>query len=166
MDPDPYLWLMDTNADPGGPKIYRSYGSGSGSGCRSGSTTLAKKELKGPGPDPRAGDKSWWSHEPARTPPQGWGSDQSWNQQAMLRIQDVYPGSWFLPIPDPRSRIPDLGSRIQKQQQKRGWKKLAINFTNLKIILFLTFQKIIELFTQKIVTKLSKIWVWDPTSGP
>ncbi len=27
------------------------------------------------------------------------------------------------------------------------------------------FQKIIELFTQKIVTKLSKIWVWDPGTG-
>jgi hypothetical protein len=26
-------------------------------------------------------------------------------------------------------------------------------------------KKIIELFTQKIVTKLSKIWVWDPRSG-
>jgi hypothetical protein len=24
------------------------------------------------------------------------------------------------------------------------------------------FQRIIELFTQKIVTKLSKIWAWDP----
>jgi hypothetical protein len=26
------------------------------------------------------------------------------------------------------------------------------------------FQRITELFTQKIVTKLSKIWVWDPGS--
>jgi hypothetical protein len=26
------------------------------------------------------------------------------------------------------------------------------------------FQRIIELFTQNIVTKLSKIWVWDPGS--
>jgi hypothetical protein len=26
------------------------------------------------------------------------------------------------------------------------------------------FQRIIELFTQKIVTKLSKIWLWDPGS--
>jgi hypothetical protein len=26
------------------------------------------------------------------------------------------------------------------------------------------FQRIIKLFTQKIVTKLSKIWVWDPGS--
>ncbi len=27
------------------------------------------------------------------------------------------------------------------------------------------FQRIIELFAQKIVTKLSKVWVWDPGSG-
>jgi hypothetical protein len=26
------------------------------------------------------------------------------------------------------------------------------------------FQRIFEVFTQKIVTKLSKIWVWDPGS--
>ncbi len=28
-----------------------------------------------------------------------------------------------------------------------------------------SFQRIIELFTQKIIGKLSKIWVWDPGSG-
>jgi hypothetical protein len=28
-----------------------------------------------------------------------------------------------------------------------------------------SFQRILELFTQKFVTKLSKIWVWDPGSG-
>ncbi len=27
------------------------------------------------------------------------------------------------------------------------------------------FQRIIEPFTQKIFTKLSKVWVWDPGSG-
>jgi hypothetical protein len=27
------------------------------------------------------------------------------------------------------------------------------------------FERIIELFTEKIVTKLSKIWVWNPRSG-
>jgi hypothetical protein len=27
------------------------------------------------------------------------------------------------------------------------------------------FLRIIEFFTQKIVTKLSKIWLWDPGSG-
>ncbi len=65
----------------------------------------------------------------------------------MLRNRDVYPGS-----------------RIQKQQQKRGVNKfcchiffVATNFTKFKIILFLKcrgkkfgkFQKIIEIFTQK-----------------
>ena len=36
----------------------------------------------------------------------------------VLRIRDVYPGSWFLPIPDPRSRI-------QKQLQKIEVKKIC-----------------------------------------
>jgi hypothetical protein len=34
----------------------------------------------------------------------------------------------------------------------------------LKKKIWANFQSIIELFTQKIVTKLSKIWVWDPGS--
>jgi hypothetical protein len=93
---------------------------------------------------------------------------------AVLRIRDVYPGSLFLPIPDP-------GSRIQKQQQKRGVKKICCHtffcshkfhkienyfiFKMLKEKIWANFQRIIELFTQKVVTKLSKIWVWDPRSG-
>jgi hypothetical protein len=32
---------------------------------------------------------------------------QHWILATVLRIRDVYPGSWFLPIPDPGSRIPD-----------------------------------------------------------
>ena len=35
----------------------------------------------------------------------------------------------------------------------------------LKKKIWANFQRIIELFTQKIVTKLSKISVWDPGSG-
>jgi hypothetical protein len=35
----------------------------------------------------------------------------------------------------------------------------------LKKKIWANFQRIIELFTKKIVTKLSKIWVWDPGSG-
>jgi hypothetical protein len=35
----------------------------------------------------------------------------------------------------------------------------------LKKKIWANFQRIIELFTQKIATKLSKIWVWDPRSG-
>jgi hypothetical protein len=49
----------------------------------------------------------------------------------------------------------------------------AINFTKLNYFIFemlkkkiwANFQGIIELFTQKIVTKLSKIWIWDTGSG-
>ncbi len=35
----------------------------------------------------------------------------------------------------------------------------------LKKKMWANFHRIIELFTQKIVIKLSKIWVWDPGSG-
>jgi hypothetical protein len=35
----------------------------------------------------------------------------------------------------------------------------------LKTKIWSNFQKIMELFTPKIVTKLSKVWVWDPRSG-
>jgi hypothetical protein len=35
----------------------------------------------------------------------------------------------------------------------------------LKKKIWANFQRIIELFTQKIVTKLCKIWVWDLRSG-
>jgi hypothetical protein len=34
----------------------------------------------------------------------------------------------------------------------------------MKIKIWANFLRIIELFTQKIVTKLSKVWVWDPGS--
>jgi hypothetical protein len=96
----------------------------------------------------------------------------------VLRIRDVYPGSRILIFTHPGSRIPDLGSRIQKQQQKTGVKKICFHnflcshkfhknatyfsFEVLKKKIWANFQRIIELFTQKIVTKLSKIWVWDP----
>ncbi len=83
------------------------------------------------------------------------------------------PGSWFLPIPDPGSK---------NRNKREGWKKIdvipfyvATNFTKLFIILVWSakeknlgqFSKnyTIELFTQKIVTILSKVWVWDPGSG-
>jgi hypothetical protein len=37
-------------------------------------------------------------------------------------------------------------------------------FGILKKKIWSSFHRIIELFTQKIVTKLSKIWFWDPGS--
>ncbi len=87
-------------------------------------------------------------------------------------------------IPDPDfypSRIPDLGSGIQKQEQKWGVKKICCHtffcshkfhkivnyfiFEMPKKKIWANFQRIIELFTQKIVLNLSKKWVWDPGSG-
>ncbi len=107
----------------------------------------------------------------------------------MLRIRDVYPG---FRIPDSGSRIliftqpsfPVPGSRIPDSKtatKKRGEQKfvvipffVATNF--IKIEKYLIFEMLkkkfwpyflrsIELFTPKIVPKLSKIWFWDPGSG-
>ena len=76
--------------------------------------------------------------------------------------------------------IPDLGSRIQKQQQNREAKKIRchtflcsqkfhkiVNYFSFEVLkkkIWANFQRV-ELSTKKIVTKLSKIWVWDPRSG-
>jgi hypothetical protein len=57
----------------------------------------------------------------------------------VLRIRDVYPGFQILIFTHPGSRISDLGSLIQKQEQKRGAKKklvvkpfyVATNFTKM-----------------------------------
>ncbi len=81
------------------------------------------------------------------------------------------PWSWFLPIPDPGSKI---------SNKREGWKKINCHtficchkfhkidnyfiFAMLLKKIWTHFQRIIEYFTQKIVTKLSKIWVWDPGS--
>ncbi len=86
------------------------------------------------------------------------------------------PGSWFLPIRDPGSRIPDPKTATKE----RGEKKLDVkpfyvatkfnkivnyfSFELLKKKIWATFQRIIELFTKKIVKKLFKIWSWDPGS--
>ena len=86
-------------------------------------------------------------------------------------------------IPDPDfypSQIPDLGSRIQKQQQKRGVKKISChnflfshkfhkiaNYFSFEVVkkkIWANFQRIIELFTKKMVKKLFKIWSLDPGS--
>ncbi len=92
--------------------------------------------------------------------------------QAVLRIRDVYPGSRILIFTHP-------GSRIQKQQQKREVKKISfhtflcshkfhkiVNYFSFEVLkkIWANFQRIIELFTKKIVKKLLKIWSWDPGS--
>jgi hypothetical protein len=75
------------------------------------------------------------------------------------------------------SRIPDTKTGTKE----RGEKKISFHtflcshkfhkvenyfsFEVLKKKIWASFQIIIELFTQKIVSKFSKIWVWDPRSG-
>jgi hypothetical protein len=78
----------------------------------------------------------------------------------------THPGSR---IPDPKIAMKDRG---EKKFVVITFFFQAINFTKLNYFIFemlkkiwASFQSIIELFTQKIVTKLSKIWVWDPRSG-
>jgi hypothetical protein len=92
-------------------------------------------------------------------------------------------------IPDPDfypSRIPDLGSRIPDRGSKktvtkeRGENKFVIIlfcshkfhkidyyviFEMLKKKIWADFQRIVEVFPQKMFSMLSNIWVWDPRSG-
>ncbi len=102
----------------------------------------------------------------------------------MLRIRDVYLGSWIFIFTHPGSRISDPGSRIPDPKtatKESGEKKLVVipffcrykfrkienyfSFEMTKKKIWANVQRIIELFTQKIFTKLSKIWFWDSGSG-
>ncbi len=86
------------------------------------------------------------------------------------------PGSWFLPIPDPGYRISDPKTATREWGEKKNschtffrshiCHKIVnyYTFERLKKKIWASFQRITELFTHKIVTKLSKIWVWDPVS--
>jgi hypothetical protein len=89
------------------------------------------------------------------------------------------PGYRFLPIPDPGSRISDPGSKNSKRREElkknfchtflcsHKFHKIE-NYFSFEVLnkkIWANFQRIIELFTQKIVIKLSKRWVWDPGSG-
>jgi hypothetical protein len=93
------------------------------------------------------------------------------------------PGSRILIFTHPGSRIPDLGSRIPDPKtatKDRCEKKLIVipfyvatnfhkivnyfSFEVLKKKIWANFQRIIELFTTKIVKMLLKIWSWDPGS--
>ncbi len=80
------------------------------------------------------------------------------------------PGSWFLPswIPDPKTAAKERGEKnllsylFLQQQISHNW--TLFYFWNGEEKNLGQFSRIIEFFTQKIVTKLSKIWVWDPGS--
>jgi hypothetical protein len=87
-----------------------------------------------------------------------------------VRNWDVYPGSRILIFTHPGSRISDPGSRILSYRTflfslKCHKIEHYFSFEVLKKKIWANFHRIIELFTQRIVTKLSKIWVRDPGSG-
>ncbi len=79
-------------------------------------------------------------------------------------------------IPDPVSQIPDPKTATKE----RGGKKLdvkpfyeatkfnkIVNYFSFEVLRkksWANFQRIIELFTKKLVKKLIKIWSWDPGS--
>ncbi len=97
----------------------------------------------------------------------------------MMRICDHQCCGSGMFIPDPDfypSRIPDPNTAMKDRGEKKFvfipffW---AIKFTKLNCFIFemlknknwANYQRIIELFTPKIGTKLTKIWIWDPGSG-
>jgi hypothetical protein len=77
----------------------------------------------------------------------------------------------------PGSRIPDPKTATKERGEKKicchnflcshKFHKIVnyFSFEVLKKTIWVNFQRIIELFTQKIVNKLSEIWVCDPGSG-
>ena len=62
-------------------------------------------------------------------------------------------------VADPGSRIPDLGSKTSNKRERR--KKLRCQTFLCSHKIWAIFQRIIEVFTKKIVKKLFKIWSWD-----
>ena len=79
----------------------------------------------------------------------------------MWRIRDVYPG----PIPDQKTAIKDIdGKTCVVIHFFRGIKFTKLNYFIFEKKICANFQIIIEIFTPKIISMLSKIWVWDPGS--
>jgi hypothetical protein len=88
--------------------------------------------------------------------------------ESVLRIRDVYPGPRILIFTHP-------GSRIQKQQQKRGVKKIVILFCSHKFhkieyyfifeMLWKKFGPVFKEFYPKKFHYALKYIVWDPGSG-
>jgi hypothetical protein len=97
-------------------------------------------------------------------------------QQSVWQIQDVYLGSRILIFTRRGSRIPDPKTATKERGEKiffshnfscsHEFHKIAnyFSFEVLKKKIWPNFLRISELFTQKIVTKLSKIWIWNPGS--
>ncbi len=85
----------------------------------------------------------------------------------MLRIRDVYPGSRILIFTHPgsRDRWKKISCHIFLYSHKFHKIVNYFSFEVLKKKIWANFQRIIELFTKKIVKKRLKIWSLDPRSG-
>jgi hypothetical protein len=87
-----------------------------------------------------------------------------------------YPGYRILIFTHPGSRIPDLKTVPKERDEKKfcyhtffcshKFHKIEyyVIFEMLKKKIWANFQRIFEVFTQKIFNMLSNIWVWDPGS--
>jgi len=95
----------------------------------------------------------------------------------VLRIRDVYPGSRILISTHPGSRIPDPKTATKERGEKNldvkpflcshKFHKIA-HYFRIDVLMkkiWANFQRVIELFTKKIVNKISKLWILDPGSG-
>ncbi len=93
----------------------------------------------------------------------------------MLRIRDVYPGSWFLSIPDPGSK-----NSNKRERGKNCCPTFSCSYKYHKIETYFIFElvkkkklgqftKQLEILTQKIVIKLSGLGsvynIQDPVYG-
>jgi hypothetical protein len=74
---------------------------------------------------------------------------------------DIYPSR----IPNPKTAANERGENLLFCGYKCHIIENYFLFEMLKKKIWANFQRIIELLTQQIVTKLSKKWVWDPGSG-
>ncbi len=105
-----------------------------------------------------------------------WSRSNTWQKKTPLFISSVADPGCLSRIPDPDFyplRIPNPGSK--NSNKREGWKKICCQtffcshkfhkIENYFIFQGASFQRIIELFTQKFVTKLKKIWGWDRGSG-
>ncbi len=98
--------------------------------------------------------------------------------KSIVQLSVANPGclSRILIFTHPGSRIPDPKIATKERGEKKIFSYLFCShkfhkiekyfiFEMLKKKIWASFQRIIELFIQKFVTKLLKIWVWDPGSG-
>ena len=80
----------------------------------------------------------------------------TYDHESVLRIRDVYPGSRILMFTHPGPRISD-----QKEQQKRGVKKMCCHRYQIPFFCSHKFHKIVNYFSFEVLKKK----IWDPGLG-